>query len=86
MYYPYSAQESLQDMATGSKPDSDIIDIDLNDPEVEKAAFKIQAGFRGHLAKKSVKSIHSIDLSKSDEEKNWKSTEKTKNERQKKPT
>ena len=57
-------------MATGSKPNSDIIDIDLNDPEVEKAAFKIQAGFRGHLTKKSVKSIHSIDLSKSDEEKN----------------
>lgn len=57
-------QASLQDIATGGETDSDIIDIDLNDPEVEKAAFKIQAGFRGHLARKSIKSVHSIDLNK----------------------
>lgn len=30
-------------------------DIDLNDPEVQKAATKIQAGFRGHMARKEVK-------------------------------
>lgn len=59
-------QASLQDIATGGETDSDIIDIDLNDPEVEKAAFKIQAGFRGHLARKSIKSVHSIDLNKPD--------------------
>lgn len=59
-------QASVQDIATGSETDSDIIDIDLNDPEVEKAAFKIQAGFRGHLARKSIKSVHSIDLNKPD--------------------
>lgn len=59
-------QASLQDVAIGSETDSDIIDIDLNDPEVEKAAFKIQAGFRGHLARKSIKSVHSIDLNKPD--------------------
>lgn len=57
-------QASLQDIATGGATDSDIIDIDLNDPEVEKAAFKIQAGFRGHLARNSIKSVHSIDLNK----------------------
>lgn len=57
-------QASLQDIATGGATDSDIIDIDLNDPEVEKAAFKIQAGFRGHLARKNIKSVHSIDLNK----------------------
>lgn len=57
-------QASLQDIATGGATDSDIIDIDLNDPEVEKAAFKIQAGFRGHLARKSIKSVHPIDLNK----------------------
>lgn len=57
-------QASLQNIATGGATDSDIIDIDLNDPEVEKAAFKIQAGFRGHLARKSIKSVHSIDLNK----------------------
>lgn len=59
-------QASLQDIATGGETDSDIIDIDLNDPEVEKAAFKIQAGFRGHVARKSIKSVHSIDLNKPD--------------------
>lgn len=59
-------QASVQDIAIGGKTDSDIIDIDLNDPEVEKAAFKIQAGFRGHLARKSIKSVHSIDLNKPD--------------------
>lgn len=59
-------QASVQDIAIGSETDSDIIDIDLNDPEVEKAAFKIQAGFRGHVARKSIKSVHSIDLNKPD--------------------
>lgn len=59
-------QASLQDIAIGGETDSDIIDIDLNDPEVEKAAFKIQAGFRGHVARKSIKSVHSIDLNKPD--------------------
>lgn len=59
-------QASLQDIAIEGETDSDIIDIDLNDPEVEKAAFKIQAGFRGHLARKSIKSVHSIDLNKPD--------------------
>lgn len=59
-------QASVQDIAIGGETDSDIIDIDLNDPEVEKAAFKIQAGFRGHLARKSIKSVHSIDLNKPD--------------------
>lgn len=60
-------QASVQDIATGGiETDSDIIDIDLNDPEVEKAAFKIQAGFRGHVARKSIKSVHSIDLNKPD--------------------
>lgn len=59
-------QASLQDIAIGGETYSDIIDIDLNDPEVEKAAFKIQAGFRGHLARKSIKSVHSIDLNKPD--------------------
>ncbi|XP_068239230.1 uncharacterized protein [Palaemon carinicauda] len=30
-------------------------DIDLNDPEVQKAATKIQAGFRGLKARKEIK-------------------------------
>ena len=31
------------------------IDINLNDPEVEKAAEKIQAGFRGMMTRRSMK-------------------------------
>lgn len=31
------------------------MDIDLDDPEVEKAASKIQAGFRGMQARKDLK-------------------------------
>ena len=35
--------------------DDEEIDIDLDDPDVEKAATKIQAGFKGHRARKEVK-------------------------------
>ena len=31
------------------------MDIDLEDPDVEKAAIKIQAGFKGMMARKEVK-------------------------------
>ncbi|XP_046353038.1 abnormal spindle-like microcephaly-associated protein homolog isoform X3 [Haliotis rufescens] len=34
--------------------DDEIVDVDLNDPDVSKAAVKIQAGFRGHLARKNM--------------------------------
>ncbi|XP_013421752.1 Purkinje cell protein 4-like protein 1 [Lingula anatina] len=38
------------------------IDIDLNDPEVEKAATKIQAGFKGMKARKNVKAVKVCDF------------------------
>jgi len=34
-----------------------VIDIDLNDPDVENAATKIQAGFKGMKARKEVSSL-----------------------------
>merc|ERR1712037_838655 len=36
--------------------DAEIIDIDLTDPDVEAAATKIQAGFKGHKTRKEMKS------------------------------
>lgn len=34
--------------------DPELADIDLDDPELTKAATKIQAGFRGHAARKQL--------------------------------
>ena len=45
------------------------IDIDLDDPEVEAAATKIQAGFKGHKARKQVKEMQSDKKGGDDEEK-----------------
>ncbi|GAA6095768.1 neurogranin [Tachysurus ichikawai] len=35
--------------------DEDIMDIPLDDPAANKAAAKIQAGFRGHMTRKKMK-------------------------------
>ncbi|MCJ8748802.1 hypothetical protein PDJAM_G00168750 [Pangasius djambal] len=35
--------------------DEDIMDIPLDDPTANKAATKIQAGFRGHMTRKKMK-------------------------------
>ena len=40
---------------TKHKAPEEEVDIDLTDPEVEKAANKIQAGFRDFKARKQVK-------------------------------
>jgi hypothetical protein len=34
--------------------DDELADIDLNDPDLNKAATKIQASFRGHKVRKEV--------------------------------
>ena len=35
--------------------EEEIVDIDLDDPEVERAATKIQAGFKGHQTRKEMR-------------------------------
>ncbi|XP_050417285.1 retinitis pigmentosa 1-like 1 protein isoform X4 [Patella vulgata] len=51
-------EEEVKDevKAEETKPDEEEIDIDLADPEVEKAALKIQAGFKGFKTRKEVQS------------------------------
>lgn len=43
------------------KPAEDEVDIDLNDPEVQGAALKIQASFRGHKARSEVQKLKSSE-------------------------
>ena len=51
---PASGGDNAKAPQSESAPEEEVIDIDLNDPDVEKAALKIQAkfkGFRGGKAK-----------------------------------
>ena len=43
--------------STTTTTDPEVVDIDLDDPEVANATTKIQAGFRGHQARKEVEKI-----------------------------
>lgn len=51
-YYLKFVAEKAQ---KGKHHDGAALDIDMNDPELNKAATKIQAQFRGHLARKHLK-------------------------------
>ena len=61
--YPHSHSSSSPSRKDDTKADADIpapdeeIDIDLNDPEVNAAATKIQASFKGHKARKEVQAL-----------------------------
>ena len=54
-----NAQEPITELepTDTEKEDKDVIDIDLTDPEIEQAATKIQAGFRGIKARKEVQKM-----------------------------
>ena len=53
---PISAKQKTSiDITMPSNKESEEIDIDLTDPDVEAAATKIQAGFKGHKTRKEMK-------------------------------
>ena len=47
--------KDVDDVETQEQKGDEEIDIDLDDPDVEQAATKIQASFRGHQTRKSLK-------------------------------
>ncbi|XP_070535071.1 twitchin-like [Ptychodera flava] len=47
--------ETVEEVKEVKKDEEEEVDIDLDDPDVEKAAVKIQAGFKGMMARKQVK-------------------------------
>ena len=54
---------------TEKNEEEEEIDIDLDDPEVGDAALKIQAGFKGHKARKQVQEMKEENQTKDDREK-----------------
>ncbi|KAK5618993.1 hypothetical protein CRENBAI_005134 [Crenichthys baileyi] len=47
--------ERAQEECSRPQEEEDIMDIPLDDPEANRAAAKIQAGFRGHMTRKKMK-------------------------------
>lgn len=61
-------KESIPVSDPKTEPNDDEVDIDLHDPEVEQAAIKIQAGFKGFKTRKEMQNkvkIKNQDESKS---------------------
>lgn len=50
-----SFRSCQQEECSRPQEEEDIMDIPLDDPEANRAAAKIQAGFRGHMTRKKMK-------------------------------
>merc|ERR1712130_82743 len=50
-----SEKEAEEEKKQNEEEEEEVIDIDLTDPDVEAAATKIQAGFKGHKTRKEMK-------------------------------
>merc|ERR1712141_718129 len=68
--------KAVQDVSV-EKANEEEIDIDLNDPEVEMAATKIQAGFKGKKARDEVKMMKNEMAEKIEEEQDSKNENAT---------
>ena len=60
----------MKEKNQSSALEEDSVDIDLNDPDVENAATKIQAGFRGHKTRKEMQKNKGAEVIESDKTEN----------------
>lgn len=52
---PVPPHPQQEECSRPQEEEEDIMDIPLDDPEANRAAAKIQAGFRGHMTRKKMK-------------------------------
>merc|ERR1712131_247573 len=54
-------EATATEATTETKNEEEVIDIDLNDPQTEEAAVKIQAAFRGHQTRTEMAASQEVE-------------------------